>query len=56
MRLLGDKKVLSFVKLGDKNCKIKLLGSIQQIIIAFRELILSGMVFHWRFEKDFSIE
>ena len=28
MRLLGDKKVSIFVKLGDKNCKIKLLGSI----------------------------
>ena len=56
MRLLGDKKVSSFVKLGDKNCNIKFLGSIQQIIIAFHELILSAMVFHWRFEKDFSIE
>lgn len=33
--------------------KLKLLGSIQQIITSFHDICWSTMFFSWRFKKDF---
>lgn len=53
------------MSLGEKNCqkffsqgvcmavKLKLLGSIQQIITLFHDICSSTVFFSWRFKKDF---